>query len=279
MLFLPLLCFAFLQVQNATALFDFLLGRQKICVCRCGIQRPVTQSWLSRDSVSPNQYPWLAAVEVGSRYISGVLLSDSHIVTAASPLYGVSSSEVTVTLGSRDRCGYGDDTSSHGADSILIHPSYSTTTSDNDIALIKLRNKVSFTNLISPVCLPIIGSDRSGKVASVASWGNYSSGSSCLPKVASLPLLSSDTCLTSSINVSMVTSDKGCLGPAGTTSVICSDDVGAPVMTQLLKNGAFRLVGIISSASCEQETTPLYTSISSHAAWIRQQIRSDCQCF
>ncbi|KAL0881590.1 hypothetical protein ABMA27_001419 [Loxostege sticticalis] len=244
----------------------------------CGIQRPAVDRLFGGEAVSSNQYPWLAVVNAGSTSFSGSLVSDRHIVTAASPLYGLPSNNVSVILGVRDRCGLGS-APVIGVESVIIHPGYSPTTSDNDIALVRMNHPISFDNHISPICLPLSGSQRAGSVATVASWGNYSEDSSCVPKVASLPILESQTCLTGAVNNSLVTGDKGCLGPAGTTSVICSEDVGAPVMTQWIRGYQFRLSGLISSTSCQEQTTPLFTRVYEHTAWIRRLIASDCQCF
>lgn len=40
------------------------------------------------ESSTPHEFPWLAVVNVGSKSLGGSLLSDRHVVTAASALYG-----------------------------------------------------------------------------------------------------------------------------------------------------------------------------------------------
>ena len=56
---------------------------------------------------------------------------------------------------------------------IIVHPNYNTITLDNDIALIRLSNPISFPsdNEIAPICMPKSGEDFTGKNAIVTKWG------------------------------------------------------------------------------------------------------------
>ena len=60
----------------------------------------------------------------------------------------------------------------------ILHPSYigSRNSWDNDIALLKLRDPVTFTKEISPVCLPKQGDNpaTAGRIGMVTGWGKTS---------------------------------------------------------------------------------------------------------
>ncbi|XP_026330490.1 polyserase-2-like [Hyposmocoma kahamanoa] len=250
--------------------------------CGISIHQSVIESNINGrlvgDLGSPHEFPWLALVNIGSKSLGGSLLSDRHVVTSASALYGVKAKDIIVTLGSYDRCGEeGNPALNSTVDAVFLHPGYSPSVKSNDIALLRLSHAVPFSRFITPICLPNEGLQDWLHVAWVAGWVdgvNYS----CTPRVAVLPTLPTKTCM-KEVDPSFMTPDKGCLGPVGVKSIICEDDIGTPVMAQTNFGGAFKLIGITSSSSCEQTITPLYTRITDHASWIYENIRDDCRCF
>ena len=61
----------------------------------------------------------------------------------------------------------------------INHPSYgSATPIDNDFAIIKLDSPVSFSERVTPVCLPSASTNYDSNVATVTGWGTLSSGGS-----------------------------------------------------------------------------------------------------
>merc|ERR1739838_843577 len=61
----------------------------------------------------------------------------------------------------------------------IDHPDYNSDSLDNDYAIIRLANPVTFTNEVSPACLPADESATyAGVVATVTGWGTLSSGGS-----------------------------------------------------------------------------------------------------
>ena len=53
----------------------------------------------------------------------------------------------------------------------IIHPRYSPTTGQNDIALIKLPRPIAYSSNISPVCLPYKQEFQPGTDCFIAGWG------------------------------------------------------------------------------------------------------------
>ena len=63
---------------------------------------------------------------------------------------------------------------------IIIHPDYDSSTSDNDIAMIRLSSPVTFTDYIRPVCLAASDSVfNSGTDSWVTGWGTIEEGDEC----------------------------------------------------------------------------------------------------
>ena len=75
----------------------------------------------------------------------------------------------------------------------IIHPHYKNKTgNDNDFAIIKLASPVSFSDRVSPICLPSTSTNYDNKVATVTGWGTLSSGGSqpnILQKVCNVTLI------------------------------------------------------------------------------------------
>lgn len=86
-------------------------------------------------------------------------------------------SSITVYLGRQSQQGINSNEVSRTLSQIIVHPSYNSGTSDNDIALLRLSSAVSFTAYITPVCLAATDSTfYSGVDTWVTGWGTIGSG-------------------------------------------------------------------------------------------------------
>jgi len=56
-----------------------------------------------------------------------------------------------------------------------VHPEYDKYTQKNDIAILALERKASFTNMVRPICLPQRARNYNGAIGTVVGWGaiNY----------------------------------------------------------------------------------------------------------
>ncbi|MFF5481623.1 trypsin-like serine protease [Streptomyces sp. NPDC012935] len=126
------------------------------------------------------------------------------------------------------------------------HPSYNSTTIDNDMAVITLANAVKAT----PIRMTTSGDTASyaaGTSAKVYGWGRTSSSSSDISqtlKTATLPVQSDSTCAGyyggDFVKGHMVCAGKPASGSDSGTTSACNGDSGGP----LVVNG--RIVGVVS---------------------------------
>ncbi|CAH0723838.1 unnamed protein product, partial [Brenthis ino] len=239
--------------------------------------------------------PWLATINTGKTIIRGTLISDRHVITAASPLLRKSPIDVIVNLGAFELC-KGENALNISVEAISIHPGYYSTGKFNDLALLKLSNNVMFNKLVSPICMPVYDNVGADQIAWTSTWMRNKT-EYCLSQITTVPIIPSRSCARNSVYPpEIIISDKGCLGPARSKSIVCEvkelallyhlqvtlypkEDIGSPVMTRWSAGSPFRLIGVVTFASCKDEVSPLFTKIVDNLMWIQENIRNDCQCF
>ncbi|KAF6735120.1 Complement C1r-A subcomponent [Oryzias melastigma] len=111
----------------------------------------------------PNTIPWQVLIISSSRG-GGMIIADKWIMTAAHVLayngQQISKDSVRIYLGGTDvktMMNSSLNPESIYAESIYVHPGYDSkddSSYDNDIALIKLKNPLTFRAAVMPVCLP-----------------------------------------------------------------------------------------------------------------------------
>lgn len=99
------------------------------------------------------------------------------------------------------------------AEDIRIHPDYVPLTSDADIAVVILAEKVEFSKFIRPICLWSEGDDIDsivGQKGKVLGWGRDEQDNlmTAEPKQANIPVVSQEECLRSSEAFKYITSER-----------------------------------------------------------------------
>ena len=83
-------------------------------------------------------------------------------------------------------------------DEVILHEDFESDYlhDTNDIALIKLKYPVKFSDTVSPICLPVKGSDYTGHKVKVAGWGRVTAdgGASRFLRKASLRVMPMSSC-------------------------------------------------------------------------------------
>uniref|UniRef100_A0A803J2L4 Transmembrane serine protease 2 n=1 Tax=Xenopus tropicalis TaxID=8364 RepID=A0A803J2L4_XENTR len=246
----------------------------------CGVSyNSVASHKVGGTKAASGNWPW----HVGLRYKTGLLcggsiISPKWIVTAAHCVYGSRSSTSgwKVFAGALTLPSYSD-ANGYSVERIIVFPGYNSSNNDNDIALMKLTDKITFNYNTQPVCLPNAGMFwEAGTQCWISGWGTTSQGDNIARTLqyAEVQLVPSHVCNQShvyngSITPSMLCAD-GLYGRIGS----CQGDAGGPLVTKT--NGTWWLVGDTSwGVGCAQPNKPgVYGNMAMFVEWIYLQMRT-----
>ncbi|XP_063759499.1 serine protease 27-like [Eleginops maclovinus] len=242
----------------------------------CGIA-PLNNKIVGGDSASAGTWPWQVSLHKSSQHFcGGSLINNQWVLTAAHCFSSSSTFGYTVYVGRDTQQFFNLNEESRSLSQVIRHPSYDSTTSDNDIALLKLSSPVTFTDYIKPVCLAKEGSTYSaGATCWVTGWGTIGSDEP-LPfpqrlQEVSVPIVSNTQC---SAVYSSITSNMMCAGLEQGGKDSCQGDSGGPLVS---KSGSRWVQGGVVSfgKGCALPDFPgVYTRVSEYESWINSQINS-----
>lgn len=250
------------------------------------------------------KYPWIAAYQNSGQSpggCAGTLVAAEWVVTAAHCLNGVTKDNLKIILGEYDLSSDSDSADTNRKEvglamDPIVHESYNSPfTSSNDIALLKLAEKVDL-NIYTPACLPALNMDFTGKTGSVYGWGTTNScpnnGIEQIMREVEVPIVSDTTCAAaSSASVTFsdgnggcttqafnyngkISEDMVCAGAQGKDA--CQGDSGGP-FTVKSATSQHQLVGVVSwGYGCAADGLyGVYSEVAKLRTWIDTKIAAN----
>ncbi|KAM9594156.1 coagulation factor X [Morphnus guianensis] len=221
--------------------------------------------------------PWQAVLlnEAGEEFCGGTILNENFVLTAAHCMN--QSKEIKVVVGEVDREKKEHSETMHTVDKILVHSKYIAETYDNDIALIKLKEPITFSEYIVAACLPeadfaneVLMNQRSGMVSG---FGREFEGGrlSKKLKVLEVPYVDRNTCKQST-NFA-ITENMFCAGYETEQKDACQGDSGGPHVTRY--KDTYFVTGIVSwgEGCAKKGKYGVYTKLSRFLRWVRTVMR------
>ncbi|XP_078060334.1 mannan-binding lectin serine protease 1 isoform X1 [Mustelus asterias] len=262
-------------------------------------------------TAAPGFFPWqlLIVVEDVSRvpkdkwFGSGALLSRTWVLTAAHVLRSqrrdtitlVPSEYVTIYLGLHD-VRQKEAAVKRTVEKIILHKAFDPRTYNNDIALVKMKDKVSMNVFVMPLCLPSLHQEmeepQPNTLGLVAGWGitnpnltlDDASGSdqatlSNILQYVKLPVTLQAECKSSYESRSdsyNVTDNMFCAGFYEGGKDTCLGDSGGAFITYDSSTQSWVAQGLVSWGGPEKcgskRVYGVYTKISKYARWLADKM-------
>ncbi|XP_072211073.1 transmembrane protease serine 5-like isoform X1 [Excalfactoria chinensis] len=239
----------------------------------CGQRSATGSRVVGGVDAAPGRWPWQVSVSHGSRHrCGGSVLAPRWIVTAAHCVHSYRRSVSGWMVRAGVTRGSAKQEAGLPVERVISHPLYNDNSMDYDIALMKLRVPLNFSDTIGALCLLPSHQDLlPGTPCWVSGWGYTRPDQAQLTetlKEALVPLISTQRCNSSCMYAGELTARMLCAGyPQGKIDA-CQGDSGGPLVCQ--DELAWRLVGIVSwGRGCAEPNRPgVYTNVAQLVPWI-----------
>ncbi|XP_053362886.1 transmembrane protease serine 5 [Clarias gariepinus] len=223
------------------------------------------------------RWPWQVSLYYSNRHTcGGSIITSQWIITAAHcvstyRLHHVFNWIVYAGIVTRNAAKLAQYIS-YSVEKIIYNKDYNHRSHDSDIALMKLKNPLNFSDTIRPVCLPQYDHELpGGTLCWISGWGYTQSEDVHIPdtlKEAQVPLISTKKCNSSCMYNGEITKRMLCAGNTEVNVDACQGDSGGPLVCQ--DNNVWRLVGVVSwGTGCAEANHPgVYTKVSAFLGWI-----------
>ncbi|XP_054267242.1 uncharacterized protein LOC128989379 [Macrosteles quadrilineatus] len=233
-------------------------------------------------NAGPGSWPWLAALyKEGEFQCGATLISDRWLLSAGHCFYHALDDHWVARLGALRR---GTNLPSpyeqlRVVSRILLHPHYVDAGFINDISLLQLREPVTLTDYVRPICLPqpnVAPSD--GTMCTVIGWGQLFEVGRIFPDTlqeVQLPVISTSECRKRTLFLPLykVTENMFCAGYDRGGRDACLGDSGGPLMCQE-NDGHWSLMGVTSNGyGCARANRPgVYTKVANYISWVHSSM-------
>ncbi|XP_037796159.1 trypsin-1-like [Penaeus monodon] len=243
--------------------------------CDCGKSEPLRARIINGEETKKHQYPWMVALLYKKKSFCGAsIISDRVVLTAAHCTDGMTPEALEVKIGDHDLTQ--KDVSRERAVSvkkIVQHDGYDSFTMNNDISLVFLTSKLTFTWRVAPICLTPYDVTYFKEQALVMGWGLTSEGdkksSSPVLLQAKVKVIVMSHCRTLYGFESIDVSGK-MICALGERTDGCQGDSGGPLVWRDDATGRYFQVGVTSwGLGCGNPDYPgVYVKLSKYLDWV-----------
>ncbi|XP_061829142.1 transmembrane protease serine 5 [Nerophis lumbriciformis] len=225
---------------------------------------------------SLGRWPWQVSLYYGNRHTcGGSIITSQWIVTAAHCVQNYRLPQVSswaAYTGLVTHSAKMTEHVRHAVEKIIYNKNYKHVSHDSDIALMKLRTPLNFSDIVRPVCLPQYDYDVPGGTQCwISGWGYTQPdgvNSSNTLKEAPIPIISTNRCNSSCMYNGEITPRMLCAGYTEGKVDACQGDSGGPLVCQ--DDNVWRLMGVVSWGNgCAEPNHPgVYTKVAEFLGWI-----------
>lgn len=209
----------------------------------------------------PRARPYQASLQSdGFHFCGGSIIDKKWILTAA---HCEVKPGTTVVLGAHDISNKSDACAERiSVKKTFNHPGYSSSTNDNDIALLELTSNTVYP----PIEMATSPISVAGVPVQVSGWGTLTSGGSSPDKLMWVQVNTADQATCKKQYSGGITNNMMCAGVPEGGKDSCQGDSGGPLV------GGGKLVGVVSFGSgCALKDFPgVYARVSNYQKWIAE---------
>ncbi|KAI0238732.1 Chymotrypsin-like elastase family member 2A [Lamellibrachia satsuma] len=257
--------------------FSIQHSAQTIASETCGIPAltPSFTRIFGGSPAKPHSWPWQISLGDGEQFCGGSIIRNRWILTAAHCVVKYKAYQLEVVVGEHNLHVIENTESTHQVEEYHVHAGYDTSTGDNDIALLKLKNPITYTREVAPVCLP--KKDVSVDTICVTTgWGRtQKTGNPSVLNQVRVPIVHRDTCTKPTLwHSNDITENMICAGYDIGRKDACEGDSGGPLMCRS-DNGAWILHGLTSwgdECALHKRKPGIYTRVTRYLDWIDEII-------
>ncbi|KAK3597930.1 hypothetical protein CHS0354_042273 [Potamilus streckersoni] len=244
---------------------------------QCGISTPVSTHRIVGGTVAaPGEIPWQVSLRSEGFHICGGILIANQWVLSAAHCFRENRNPFawTVVLGESDRAVLEFHEKLVQAETLFVHSNFEANSYSNDIAMLKLKERVPTDQYVRPVCIPDKTDNFDGMVCTISGWGAAFSGGSGTHNLykANVPLLSNDVC--TYLMDRPIPETEVCAGLKQGGVDTCQGDSGGPLVC--FKDGVWKVTGIVSwGYACADAYQPgVYTRVTKYVDWIHSVLNA-----
>ncbi|XP_068624021.1 trypsin-1-like [Battus philenor] len=267
--------------------------------CQCGIAR-THRRIVGGTETKEKEYPWICVLLYNGRFYCGCsLISDFYVLTAAHCTAGFRKDRIKVRFLEHDRSVANETkTIDRKVSAIIRHERYNPGTYDNDIALLKVDERLDLSKVVKKlrisedqeepqergvgtVCLPENELSYAGYNATVAGWGTTEEGGSVsnVLREVTVPVISNMECRNTNYK-DRITENMLCAGTEEGGKDACQGDSGGPLHVFNNQTNTWHVAGVVSwGEGCARPKTPgVYTRVNRYLTWIKSNTKDACYC-
>lgn len=246
---------------------------------------------INGELVAKGQFPWVAPLfdrtqPRNPKYICGsTIINKKHLITAAHCLYEIDEfirpERILAVPGMYNIDNFFDENAKIAdIDAVIPHDDYvqEDDLNDADVAVLRLKREITYTDYIIPICLWQGENDLSKIVDQeglVAGWGITESGTTSIPTYIKTTIVDRRQC---SVNLQrMYPSNARIFCGDGHGSAPCNGDSGSGLV--LRRGNQYYLRGVVSKGQVDQNTLKcdvtkyaIYTDIAPFRFWLKSVV-------